>query len=67
MEIVQEQNPSKIYRLKRFFIECWRVLRITKKPNREEFKTVVKAAGLGIIIIGLIGFVLTIIKQLFFL
>ena len=63
---VQEQKPSKLYKIKRFGIECWRVLRITKKPDKEEFRTIVKASGLGIIIIGLIGFVLTILKQLFF-
>ncbi len=41
-------------------------LKITKKPNREEFKTIVKVSGLGIIIIGLLGFIIQIIRQLLF-
>lgn len=44
--------------------ECWRVLRITKKPDSEEFKTIVKVSGLGMLLIGLIGFVVTLVKEL---
>ena len=40
-----------------FVAECKRVLRVTKKPNKFEFKTIVKVSGLGTIIIGLIGFI----------
>jgi len=54
------------YRFKRFSLECRRVLKITKKPDRLEFKTIVKVSGLGIIIIGLIGFIITMIRQLAF-
>jgi len=44
-----------------FIKECRRVLRVTKKPTKEEFKTVVKVSGVGILLIGLIGFVLQIL------
>ncbi len=47
--------------LKRFYKECVRVLKVTKKPDNEEFKTVVKVSGLGILAIGLIGFIISII------
>jgi len=50
-------------KLKRFYNESLRVLRITKKPDKFEFITIVKVSGLGIALIGLIGFVLTIAKQ----
>ena len=53
-------------RFKSFINESIRVLRITRKPSREEFKTIVKVSGLGMIIIGLIGFVITMIRQLLF-
>lgn len=43
-----------------------RVFSITHKPDRNEFKTIVSVTGIGIIIIGLIGFILTIAKELFF-
>ncbi|MBI2134452.1 protein translocase SEC61 complex subunit gamma [Candidatus Woesearchaeota archaeon] len=53
-------------RLKSFTGECIRVLKITRKPDAVEFKTIVKASGLGIIIIGLIGFLFTMAKQMLF-
>jgi len=53
-------------RFKSFINECVRVLRVTRKPNSLEFKTIVKVSGLGMIIIGLIGFIITMIKQLLF-
>ena len=53
-------------RFKRFLGECLRVLRVTRKPNKLEFKTIVKVSGLGMIVIGLIGFVITMLKQLLF-
>lgn len=51
-------------KIKRFLKECARVLKITKKPTREEFLTTVKVSGLGILIIGFLGFVIAMIKQL---
>ncbi len=59
-------KPSFRLKIKRFYIECSRVLKVTKKPNSAEFKTIVKVSGLGIIVIGTIGFLITLIKQLFF-
>ncbi|MEK6967261.1 MAG: protein translocase SEC61 complex subunit gamma [Nanoarchaeota archaeon] len=50
--------------LKRFLSECLRVLKITRKPTGEEFKTIVKVSGLGIALIGMLGFVLQVGKQL---
>ena len=54
------------YRLKSFIGECLRVLRVTKKPDAVEFKTIVKVSGLGILIIGAIGFIVQMFKLLFF-
>ena len=38
--------------------ECHRVLKVTKKPNSEEFKTIVKVSAAGMLLIGLIGFLI---------
>jgi protein transport protein SEC61 subunit gamma-like protein len=51
-------------KIKDFWIQCRRVMRITKKPTKEEFLTIAKVSGIGILIIGFIGFVLQLIKQL---
>lgn len=59
-------EPASPGRLKRFFKETMRVLRITKKPNKEEYLTSVKITGIGIAIIGAIGFIIFLIVQLFF-
>ncbi len=51
-------------KIKSFFKECIRVLKLAKKPTMEELKTIVKITGLGMMVIGLIGFIITITVQL---
>ncbi|GEM_PF-835233 len=67
-ETTQEsvQSVEKFGKLKRFLYECKIVLRVTKKPTKDEFKSIVKVSGIGILVIGLIGFLLQMIKQLLF-
>jgi len=50
-------------RLKTFIQECIRVFRITRKPSGEEFKIIVKVSGIGILVIGLIGFAVHILWE----
>ena len=38
--------------------EYMRVLKLTKKPSREEFSVIAKVAGAGILLIGFIGFII---------
>jgi len=57
-ENIQQEKPTPWFKIKRFVIECVRVLKITKKPEKAEFKTIAKAAGVGILVIGLIGFII---------
>ena len=53
-------------RLRGFINESARVLKVTRKPSKLEFQTIVKASGLGMVIIGLMGFIITMLKQLLF-
>ena len=62
----EQEQPSWQYKVKSFIGECIRVLRITKKPDAIEYKTIVKVSGLGILIIGMLGFVVQMVKLLFF-
>lgn len=62
--IGQEQLPSKMDLLKDFFVECKRVLLITKKPDKQELKTIIKISGLGMLIIGVLGFLIHLAKEL---
>lgn len=50
-----------LLRIKEFVLESQRVLRVTKKPTNEELHTIVKVAGIGILVIGFIGFVMQLI------
>jgi protein transport protein SEC61 subunit gamma and related proteins len=43
---------------------CQRVLHVSKKPGREEFVNVAKITGIGVLIIGAIGFIISIAAQL---
>lgn len=65
-EVTQETKPSVFFKLKRFAIECKRVITVTKKPTGFEFKTIVKVSGLGILIIGFIGFLFQMVRDLLF-
>lgn len=48
--------------LKSFVNECARVLKVTKKPSKQEYKAIVKVSGLGILLIGLLGFVIQLVS-----
>lgn len=41
-----------------------RILQLTRKPTNEEFLTITKVAGAGILIIGIIGFLIYLIMVL---
>lgn len=51
-------------KLKNFLKNCIRVLKVTKKPTKEEFFTAAKVTSIGILIIGLIGFTIFLIFKL---
>ena len=57
----EQQKQSFGSKLKSFFLQNKRVLKITRKPNKEEFKVIFKISGLGTLAIGFIGFVIHII------
>ena len=50
-------------KFKDFARECVRVLKVTKKPDKTEFLTIVKISGIGILVIGAIGFFITLVRE----
>ena len=64
--MVFDMAGNMMTKLKTFYVECLRVLRVTKKPNKFEFKTIVKVSGLGMAVIGLVGFIIHMGYQLLF-
>jgi len=51
--------------LKSFLGKCKRVWLVLKKPTKEEFLKVAKVSAAGILIIGALGFSISIIMKLF--
>jgi len=51
--------------LKSFIGKCKRVWMVLKKPTKEEFLKIAKVSAVGIMIIGILGFVLSLIMKIF--
>jgi len=51
--------------IKSFFGKCVRVWRALKKPSKEEFEKVAKISAIGILIIGLFGFLVALLMKIF--
>ncbi|MEK6848579.1 MAG: protein translocase SEC61 complex subunit gamma [Nanoarchaeota archaeon] len=47
-----------------FFTQCVRVWQVLRKPDSQEFKSIAKVSALGILILGLIGFFITLLMNL---
>lgn len=44
--------------------ETGRILKLTRKPRRKEYNDVAKTTGMGIILVGLMGFIIFLISQI---
>ncbi len=52
-------------RIKEFLAKCVRVWHILKKPTSKEFKLVSKISALGVLVIGLLGFLISLLMTFF--
>ena len=57
-------NLNFIPRLRNFISQCRRVLLVSSKPDKDEFKLSAKITAIGMAIIGVLGFVIFIIAML---
>ena len=68
--IIEEGKQSSAeqwtYKIKNWYHEYKRILTVTKKPTKEEFIAIVKVSGLGILVIGVIGFMIQMINLTLF-
>ncbi len=53
-----------VLKLKRQLKEFKRIIRISKKPSKDEFINIIKICGLGVLLIGSIGFTIQVIYQI---
>jgi protein transport protein SEC61 subunit gamma-like protein len=47
--------------MRRFLSNCKRVLRIARKPDKSEYLQVAKITGLGVLLVGFIGFLIMLV------
>lgn len=50
---------------KSFYVKCKRVWTVLKKPTKKEFQTTVKVSAIGVGILGILGFIISIIMSIF--
>ena len=50
---------------KSFVIKCRRVWSALKKPSRKEFEMIAKVSAIGILILGVLGFLISIVMNFF--
>ncbi|MBT6995273.1 protein translocase SEC61 complex subunit gamma [Candidatus Woesearchaeota archaeon] len=60
----ENQKRSVFSKLRSFATQSKRVFKVTKKPTKEELKVTVKVTGIGILLIGAIGFLIHIAWKL---
>lgn len=54
-----------IEKIKTFFVKSVRVWHILRKPDAQEYKSIAKIAAIGILAIGLLGFIISVIMNIF--
>jgi protein transport protein SEC61 subunit gamma and related proteins len=62
---MEQEKQSFGSKVRSFLKQNKRVLKVTKKPSREEYKITLKVSGLGILLIGFIGFLVYLIGVFF--
>jgi protein transport protein SEC61 subunit gamma-like protein len=54
-----------MFNLKSFTKQSMRVWRLLKKPSKKEFTTISKVSAIGLILVGLIGFIVALFMGFF--
>ena len=62
---MEQEKQSFGSKIRSFLKQNRRVLKVTKKPTRDEYKITLKVSGLGILLIGFIGFIVYLIGVFF--
>jgi protein transport protein SEC61 subunit gamma-like protein len=56
---------ERIQNMQSFYLKSKRVWHVLRKPTMDEFKMVTKISAIGILVIGLLGFVISLAMGLF--
>lgn len=50
--------------MRKFLQNCRRTLQVAKKPDKDEYMHVAKITGIGILLVGFIGFVIMFVSSI---
>ena len=56
---------TKIQNLKSFVAKSKRVWLVLKKPTRKEYEMIAKVSAIGLVLLGFLGFILSLIMKIF--
>ncbi len=62
---MEEEKPGIFGKIRSFILQSKRVWHILKKPSMDEFKMIAKVSALGILVLGLLGFLISDVIKLF--
>jgi len=51
-------------RTKAFMKKCRRVWYVLRKPTKKEFSMIAKVSAIGIVILGLVGFIISVVMKI---
>jgi protein transport protein SEC61 subunit gamma-like protein len=54
-----------MFDIRGFYNQSWRVMNVATRPRQKEFEKIIKITGLGIILIGLTGVILSFVFNSF--
>ncbi len=57
---------EKLRKINSFVLKCKRVWHILRKPTKKEFQLIAKVSAIAIILLGFIGFLVSVIIKSFF-
>lgn len=61
---VKEKKPGLLSKIKEKLKQYRRTIEVSRKPDREEFTSSTKITGIGILLLGVIGFIIFIIYHI---
>ena len=61
---MENNSPRLTTRFNSFVRQCFRVWQILKKPTGEEFSTVAKISAIGLLLVGVLGFIIAMAMNL---
>ncbi|MDD5417066.1 MAG: protein translocase SEC61 complex subunit gamma, partial [Candidatus Aenigmarchaeota archaeon] len=64
--VEREKKPGIFSKIKGKLEQYKRTIEVARKPNKEEFMSSIKITGLGILLLGFIGFIIYMIYHLVF-